>query len=61
MTFQNAGLFLISVIANYYLIILVVIIFVAFVGIRWYYLKTARDIKRLEAIGSLAVMKSGKF
>ncbi|XP_019856381.1 PREDICTED: multidrug resistance-associated protein 4-like isoform X2 [Amphimedon queenslandica] len=50
LTFQNVGLFLISVVANYYLIILVVIILVAFIGIRWYYLKTARDIKRLEAI-----------
>ena len=43
--------FLTAVIANYYLIVLLVILFVTFLIIRWYYLKTARDVKRLEAIG----------
>ena len=45
--------FLTAVIANYYLIVLLVILCVTFLIIRWYYLKTARDVKRLEAIGQL--------
>ncbi|XP_019851290.1 PREDICTED: multidrug resistance-associated protein 4-like [Amphimedon queenslandica] len=49
-TFKIGGYFLIAIIANYYLIVLLVILCTGFVGVRWYYIKTARDIKRLEAI-----------
>ena len=40
-----------AVIANPYMLIVVVILFIIFISLRWYYLKTARDIKRLEALG----------
>ena len=34
-----------------YMIIVVVALMAVFVGLRWYYIKTARDVKRLEALG----------
>ena len=37
--------------SNPYLIIAVVVLIVVFVGFRWYYISTARDVKRLEALG----------
>ena len=40
-----------AVTANPYMLIVVVILFIIFISLRWYYLKTARDIKRLEALG----------
>ena len=40
-----------ALIANPYMLIVVVILFIIFISLRWYYLKTARDIKRLEALG----------
>ena len=36
---------------NPYVLIPAAAIVVGFVSLRWYYLKTSRDIKRLEAIG----------
>ena len=33
------------------MIIVVVALMVVFVSLRWYYIKTARDVKRLEALG----------
>ncbi len=42
---------MLAIVANYYLVIVAVILVVIFVIFRWYYLKTARDVKRLEAIG----------
>ncbi len=37
--------------SNPYILIPAFFIVISFVGFRWYYLKTSRDIKRLEAIG----------
>ena len=45
-----------AVAANLYLLIVVTVLLVVFLGFRWYYLKTARDIKRLEALGQLSVV-----
>ena len=49
--FRCAGAFITAIVANYYLSIVFVIICGAFVALRGYYIKTARDIKRLEALG----------
>ena len=40
-----------AAVSNPYLIIAIVILIVVFVGFRLYYIKTARDVKRLEALG----------
>ncbi len=40
-----------AVVANPWLIIAAVAVILALFLFRWYYLKTARDVKRLEAIG----------
>ena len=37
--------------SNVYVLIPAVFIMTLFLGIRWYYLKTSREIKRLEAVG----------
>jgi ATP-binding cassette subfamily C (CFTR/MRP) protein 4 len=37
--------------SNVWLILPAILIIVTFVLLRWYYLKAARDVKRLEAIG----------
>ncbi len=42
---------LVACIANYWIIIPAAILVTFFVIMRWYYLKTSREIKRLEAIG----------
>ena len=42
-----------AIVANYYLLPGFLILCVLFLGIRWYYIRTARDIKRLEALGIL--------
>ena len=47
------GILITSIAANNYLAIVVFIITVVFVFFRWYYLKTVRDVKRLEAIGTV--------
>ncbi len=44
--------------ANYWVLIPAVIVIVVFIVIRWYYLKTSRDVKRLEAIGELQLCMS---
>lgn len=36
-----------------WLLIPCVILLVLFVGVRWYYLKAARDLKRLEGLGNI--------
>ena len=36
--------------ANVYIVIAAVFVIVGFLSLRWYYLKTSRDVKRLEAI-----------
>lgn len=41
------------VFAIVYMIIVVALLLVLLVGMRWYYIKTARDVKRLEALGQL--------
>ena len=38
-------------VANPYVVIAVVLMFIVSLVFRWYYLKTARDVKRLEALG----------
>ena len=42
-----------AAIANYYLAVICVVLVVIFVIFRWYFLKTAREIKRLEALGNI--------
>lgn len=37
--------------ANYWILLPAALVMVIFLVLRWYYLKTARDVKRLEAIG----------
>ena len=46
------AILVIAVVGNPWLTIAVAVIVVVFVFFRWYYLKTARDVKRLEAIGT---------
>ena len=43
-----------SIVGNPWLVLAVAGIMFVFVFFRWYYLKTARDVKRLEAIGPYA-------
>ena len=38
-------------IANWYIFIPVAVVIVAFLFVRWYFLKAGREVKRLEAIG----------
>ena len=38
-------------IANPYMVIVVAVVLIATLLLRWYYLKTVRDIKKLEALG----------
>ena len=40
-----------SIVGNPWLTIAAVVVMFVFIFFRWYYLKTARDVKRLEAIG----------
>ena len=42
-------------IANYYVFFPAVIVVTAYLLVRWYYITTAREIKRLEAIGVYGV------
>ena len=44
-----------AAVANYWVFIPAVVIIVSFLALRRYYLKTARDIKRLESIGTYTV------
>ena len=37
--------------SNFWILISAVVIIIMFLAIRWYYLNTSRDVKRLEAIG----------
>jgi ATP-binding cassette subfamily C (CFTR/MRP) protein 4 len=48
--FRFFGILVASIIANPYLAIPVVVLCVVFAAFRWYYLKSARDIKRVEAL-----------
>ena len=45
------GTYFIAIAANYYLSLPFVILCLAFIALRGYYIKTARDVKRLEALG----------
>ena len=40
-----------AAIAIYYLLIVILVMVIVFVAFRWYFLKTAREIKRLESLG----------
>ena len=42
-------------IANWYVFIPVAFVIVAFLFVRWYFLKAGREMKRLEAIGQFLV------
>ena len=42
-----------AVIANYWILLPAATVVVAFLALKWYYLKTAREVKRLEAICKL--------
>ena len=37
--------------SNYFLLIPAFLVIIIFLAVRWYYLKTSREVKRLEAIG----------
>ena len=47
--------------ANAYSLIPVVFVIAAFLALRWYYLKTSRDVKRLEAVGEHLPVKVSRF
>ena len=40
-----------TAVSNYWVLIPAFLIITIFLALRWYYLKTSREIKRLEAIG----------
>ncbi len=42
-------------------IVPVILLFITFGALRWYYLKSARDIKRLEAIGTVQFTRPDTF
>ena len=46
------SILIVAGVANYFIFIPVVIVVGVFIAIRWDYLTTAREIKRLEAIGN---------
>jgi ATP-binding cassette subfamily C (CFTR/MRP) protein 4 len=48
--FRFFGIMVTAVIANPYVVIVVIILCVVFVFFRWYFVKPARDIKRIEAL-----------
>ena len=43
-------------IANWYIFIPVAFVIVAFLFVRWYFLKAGREMKRLEAIGQFSIV-----
>ena len=43
--------------SNGWLIIPAIFIIALFIVIRWYYLRSARDVKRLEALGKVDVLR----
>lgn len=49
--FVIAGVFLMILVVNYWMIIPLVILFILFYHSRLLYLKTAQNVKRLEAVG----------
>lgn len=49
--FQSATIIVTAVVSNFWLILPAVILIIALVCIQQYYLRTSRDIKRLESIG----------
>ena len=42
-----------AVVSNYWVLIPAVLVMTIFLALRWYFLKTSREIKRLEAIGMI--------
>ena len=48
---RTLAIIITAIAANPYTVISVFFLLLTFVGMRWYYLKTGRDIKRLEALG----------
>ncbi len=48
-----SAILLTAVVALPWLLIPCVVLFILFVGVRWYYLKAARDLKRLEGVGKI--------
>ena len=48
------AILVIAIVGNPWLTIVAVAVIFVFVFFRWYYLNTARDVKRLEAIGKYA-------
>lgn len=40
-----------AVVANWWTLLPALVFLVGVLGVRWYYLKTARNIRRLEAVG----------
>ena len=45
-------------IANWYVFIPVFVVIVAFLFVRWYFLKAGREMKRLEAIGQFSIVRT---
>ena len=48
---QFLSIMIVSGVANYYIFIPMVFVILAFILLRWYYLRTSREVKRLEAVG----------
>ena len=42
-----------AAVSNYWVLIPAVLVMTIFLALRWYFLKTSREIKRLEAIGMI--------
>ena len=55
--FRMLGILVIVVISNYYIILPVIVIITVFSFIRRFYVRTARNIKRVEAISELYASK----
>ena len=47
------GIILVASVANPYVLIPMPFIMLTFLAIRWYFLKTSRNVKRLEALGEM--------
>ena len=48
---QFLSIMIVSGVANNYIFIPMVFVILAFILLRWYYLRTSREVKRLEAVG----------
>ena len=57
LSFKFLSAVILAIVGNYWIIIPSFFLFLSLVFLRAYYLRTSRDIKRLEAIGNYVFMK----